>query len=146
MFSRDDFDRGRRLELLWIIGPLVLGALIVTAIGIGARATQGFPNVELAEDVRLASIEGEPLLAEVTDFAWDRACIFGPTVTADEVDAALGFEWGVIGGDPSGDRRNLVVLVRDDDVVTHFFVAPRVLSRGDGGDACLGPEDEQTRL
>jgi hypothetical protein len=145
VFSSDDFGRGWRLPLLWVFGPLLLGALLVTGLGILARSTQGFPNIELAEDVRLAAGDGDPLLAEVTPFAWDRVCVFGPGATVQEVDAELGIDWGVIGGDPSGTGRNLLVFVRDDAVVTHFFLEPRILARAADVE-CHGPDDEATRL
>lgn len=146
MFSRDDFGRGPRFPLFWIIGPLILGALIVTGIGIAARATQGFPNIELADDIRIAAAAGDPLLAEVTDFEWDHVCVFPPTATEAEVDALLGFEWGVIGGDPSPDRRTLLVLVRDGEVVTHFFLARGIVPAAIGDGDCRGSDEESTRL
>ena len=145
MFSRDDFGRGARFPLVWVFGPLVLGALLITGLGIAARATQGFPNIELADDIRIAAGSGDPLLAEVTPFEWDRVCVFPSTVDEAEVDALLGFEWGVIGGDPTGDR-SLLVLVRDDEVVTHFFLARRMLPPLEAGGDCRAPEEESTRL
>jgi len=145
MFSRDDYDRGSRFPLLWVFGPLVVGALLISALGIVARATQGFPNIELADDIRLAAGSGDPLLAEVTPFEWDRACLFPSSVDADDVDALLGFEWGVIGGDPNGDR-TLLVLVRDQEVVTHFFLARRLIPAPPANGDCRSPGDESTRL
>jgi hypothetical protein len=147
MFSRDDFGRGPRFPLLWVFGPFVLGALLVTGLGILIRGTQGFPNIELADDIRMAAAAGDPLLAETTgDLEWDRACIFPPSATKADVDDVLGFSWGVSGGDPSGDGRTLVVLVRADEVVTHFFLRAGVIepARQDGD--CRTPEDESTRL
>ena len=38
MFSSDDIGRGPRFPLLWLIGPLVLGGLVVTGLGILAAA------------------------------------------------------------------------------------------------------------
>lgn len=147
MFSRDDFGRGPRFPLLWVFGPFVLGALIVTGLGILARSTQGFPNIELAEEIRVAAAGGDPLLAEATgDLDWDRACIFPSSATEADVDEVLGFAWGVIGGDPSGDGRMLVVLVRDDEVVTHFFLAGGLLDRAEGTGDCRAPDEESTRL
>lgn len=146
MFTRDDFGRGVPLPLLWVLGPLVLGALVLTAIGIAARATQGFPNIELAEDLRLAGVDGDPLLADATPFTWDRVCVFPSSVTPDEVDALLGFEWGVVGGDPNRLSRPLLVFVEGDRVVTHLFLDRGVIDspRGDGD--CRAPGDESTRL
>ncbi|MBW3613122.1 MAG: hypothetical protein KY392_04600, partial [Chloroflexi bacterium] len=86
MFARDDVHRGRRFPLLWIFGPLVLGALLVTAIGIGIRATQGFPDIELAEQLEQVAVDGDPLLAEVTDFDWDRVCVFPRRLPKETVD------------------------------------------------------------
>ena len=147
MFSRDDFGRGPRFPLLWVLGPFVLGALIVTGIGILARSTQGFPNIELADAIRIAAGEGDPLLAEATgDLDWDRACVFAPSATKADVDEVLGFSWGVIGGDPSGGGRSLVVLVRDDEVVTHFFLRAGMLDRPEGTGDCRAPDEESTRL
>jgi hypothetical protein len=147
MFSRDDFGRGPRFPLLWVFGPLVLGALLVTGLGILARSTQGFPNIELADDIRIAAAAGDPLLAEATvDLDWDRACVFPSSATKADVDDVLGFSWGVIGGDPSGNGRTLVVLVRDNEVVTHFFLRGGLIepARGDGD--CRAPDEESTRL
>ena len=146
MFSRDDFDRGARFPLLWVFGPLLLGALLVTGLGIAARATQGFPNIELAEDIRQAAADGDPLLAEVTDFSWDRVCVFPADVSRATVDARLGFDWGVIGGDPNSTGRWLFVFVEDERVVSHFFLRTTSLEApADGGD-CRAPDDEETRL
>jgi hypothetical protein len=146
MFARDDVHRGRRWPLLWVFLPLILGALLVTGLGILARASQGFPNIELADEIRQAAIAGDPLLAEVTDFAWDRVCVFPPDTSRDEVDARLGLDWGVIGGDASPDRRLLLVFVRDERVVSHLYLRRGVLDPpADGGD-CRAPVDESTRL
>ena len=114
-------------------------------LGIAARATQGFPNIELAEDVRLAARQDDPLLADVTPFEWDRVCVFPPQASMDDVDDQLGFEWGVIGGDPSGDR-TLLVFVRDGEVQTHFFLEPSLIWDPEASGDCRGPEDESTRL
>ena len=145
MFTRDDYGRGPRLPLLWVFGPLVLGAILVTGLGIAARATQGFPNIELADEVRIAARQDDPLLAEVTPFEWDRVCVFPSSVDADDVDALLGFEWGVIGGDPNGDR-NLVVFVQDGEVETHFFLERSLMSEPAASGDCRMPQDESTRL
>jgi hypothetical protein len=146
VFSRDDFGRGRRMPLLWVLGPLIFGAMLVTGLGIAARATQGFPNIELADDIETAAASGDPMLAEITDFDWDRVCVFGPTISVEEVDALLGFEWGVIGGDPLGDDRPLLVFVRDDEVVSHLYLQPGVIDRPDPGGDCRTPDDARTRL
>ena len=145
MFARGDFERGPRFELFWVFGPLVGAALVITALGIAARATQGFPNIELADDIRLAAGAGDPLLAEVTPFAWDRVCVVPPSADRDDVDDLLGFEWGVIGGDPDGDRL-LLVLVDDEEVVTHFFLARGLIPGPEDGGDCRSPDDESTRL
>lgn len=146
MFSRDDFGRGRRFPLLWVFGPLLIGALLVTGLGIAARATQGFPNIELADEIETVAATDDPLLADVTDFAWDRVCTFRQSASADDVDALLGFEWGVIGGDPLGDDRLLLVFVGEGEVVTHLYLHPGVLDSPDGESDCRTPDDERTRL
>jgi hypothetical protein len=145
MFTRDDYGRGRRFPLLWIFGPLLLGALLVTGLGIAARATQGFPNIELAEEIEAAA-DGAPLLRDETGFAWDRVCVFRQSASAEEVDEVLGFEWGVIGGDPLGDGRLLLVFVQDGEVVTHLFLRRGLLDPPDGEGDCRDPDDERTRL
>jgi hypothetical protein len=114
-------------------------------VGIAARAIQGFPNIELADDIRRAAGSGDPLLADVTPFEWDRVCVFPSSVGMDEVNDLLGFEWGVIGGDPNGER-TLLVLVRDQEVVTHFFLARRLIAAPEAEGDCRSPEDESTRL
>lgn len=145
MFSRDDFGRGPRFPLLWVFGPFVLGALLVTGIGIVVRGTQGFPDLELAERLEQAGAEGDPLLAEATDFDWDRVCVFSSSATKADVDEQLGFAWGVVGGDPYGDR-HLLVFVRDGAVVKHFYLRPNVLDDPAPPGDCRTPEDESTRL
>ena len=147
MFSRDDLGRGPRFPLLWVFGPFLLGALIVTGIGMIARGTQGFPNIELAEEVRVAAAAGDPLLAEVTgDLDWDRVCLFPPDATKADVDELLGFSWGVIGGDPSPDGRTLIVLASGDEVVTHFFLRTGLMDPAQGAGDCRAPDEESTRL
>jgi hypothetical protein len=49
MFSPDDASRGWRWPLVWVFLPLILGGLLVTGVGLAVRATQGFPDIELAE-------------------------------------------------------------------------------------------------
>jgi hypothetical protein len=146
MFTRDDFGRGRRFPLLWIFGPLLLGALLVTGLGIAARATQGFPNIELAEEIELAAGAGAGTLREATDFAWDRVCVFRQGASNEEVDEVLGFGWGVARGDPLGDARLLLVFVRDGEVVTHLYLRAGMLDPPDGEGDCREPDDERTRL
>jgi hypothetical protein len=146
MFSPHDFDKGPRLPLLWLWGPILLGALLITALTVAVRATQGFPNIELADEIRQADAAGTPLLAEVADFDWDRVCVFPPEASIDDVDARLGIDWGVIGGDGMSDPRQLLVFVDGDAVVTHVFVpGGTVRAPGEGGD-CRGPDEESTRL
>jgi hypothetical protein len=145
MFSRDDYGRGPRFPLLWVFGPFVLGAVIVTAVGIIARGTQGFPDLELAEQLEQLGADDDPLLAEATDFAWDRVCVFSSSATKADVDAALGFEWGVVGGDPYEDRL-LLVFVRDDEVVKHFYLRRNLVDRPVPPGDCRLPDDESTRL
>ena len=145
MFSRDDFGRGPRFPLLWVLGPFVLGALIVTGVGILARSTQGFPDLELAERLEQAGADGDPMLADATDFAWDRVCVFTSTATKADVDEQLGFSWGVVGGDPYGNRQ-LLVFVHDDEVVKHFYLRPNLIDRPVPPGDCRTPDDESTRL
>jgi hypothetical protein len=146
MFSRDDLGSGSGHPLVWVFAPLLLGALLISGFGVLARATQGFPNVELAEDLRLAAASGEPMLSELTDFDWDRVCVFPPSATRESVDAGLGISWGVIGGDPNGDGRPLLVFVRGDEVVTHLFLAVGVIAPPEGDGDCRAPDEESTRL
>lgn len=146
MFSRDDFGRGRAHPLLWVFGPLVLGALIITGLGIAARATQGFPNIELAAEIEDAAAAGDPLLAETTPFAWDRVCIAPQSATPDDVDELLELEWGVAGGDPLKEGRPLLVFVDGGKVVTHFWMRRGVLDDPPPEGVCYGPDDESTRL
>lgn len=147
MFSRDDYGRGPRFPLLWVFGPFVLGALIVTGIGVIVRGTQGFPDLELAERLEQAGADGDPLLAEATDFDWDRVCVFSPSATEADVDELLGFSWGVAGGDPYDDRV-LLVFVRDGthEVVKHFYLRPNLVDRPVPPGDCRLPDDESTRL
>ena len=60
-------------------------------------------------------------------------------------DEQLGFPWGVVGGDPYGDRQ-LLVFVRDDEVVKHFYIRPIFLDDPVPPGDCRTPEDESTRL
>jgi hypothetical protein len=145
MFSRDDFGRGPRFPLLWVFGPFVLGALIVTGVGIIARGTQGFPDLELAERLEQLGVAGDPLLADVTDFEWDRVCVFSTSASKADVDEQLGFAWGVVGGDRYGDRL-LLVFVRDGQVVKHFYLRRMFIDRPVPPGDCRTPDDESTRL
>ena len=145
MFSRDDLGRGTHHPLFWVFGPLVLGALLVTGLGIAARATQGFPDIELADDLRLAATAGDPLLAEVTDFDWERVCVFPPHLSKDAVDERLGFEWGVVGGGDLEDR-NLLVFINEGRVVKHFYLQAGLVDAPDPTGDCRSPADESTRL
>lgn len=145
MFARDDVHRGRRFPLLWIFGPLVLGALLVSAIGIGIRASQGFPDIELAERLEQVAGDGDPLLAETTDFEWDRVCVFPRRLPKETVDETLGLEWGVVGGDTI-DTRDLLVFVRDGEVVKHFYLRRGLVGSPEPEGDCRTPDDETTRL
>ena len=145
MFSRDDVHRGRRWPLLWIFGPLVLGALIVTGLGILARATQGFPDIELAERLDQQARTGDSLLAEATDFEWDRVCVFPPDLPKETVDETLGLEWGVVGGDTI-DTRDLLVFVDGDAVVKHLYLRRGLVGEPEPQGDCRAREDESTRL
>jgi len=145
MFSRGDYDRSVPWPLVWVLGPLVLGAVLITLIGIGVRATQGFPDIEFADDLQRTAAEGDPLLADVTEFEWDRVCVFRSGLPKADVDRTLGLAWGVVGGDTL-DRRDLVVFVHGDQVVKHFYLREDIL-RGPSGDAeCYVPTDEATQL
>ena len=145
MFARDDVDRGWRWPLLWIVLPLLLGALIVTGLGILARASQGFPDIELADRLRIEAESGDPLLADVTDFAWDRVCVFPPYLPSEAVDDTLGLEWGVVGGDTI-DTRLLLVFVRGDEVVRHLYLDRGIVREPAAEGDCRDPADEATRL
>ncbi len=145
MFSPDDASRGWRWPLVWVFLPLILGGLLVTGVGLAVRATQGFPDIELAERLEELASDGDPLLAEVTDFAWDRVCIFPSKVASETVDDTLGIDWGVVGGDRI-DNRWLFVFLRGDEVVKHFYMQRGLVGRpADAGD-CRRPDDEATRL
>lgn len=146
MFSRQDLGKGSGHPLVWVFAPLLVGALLISGLGILARATQGFPNIELAEDLRLAAVSGDPLLSDLTDFEWDRVCVFPPDATRESVDSQLGMSWGVIGGDPNGDGRPLLVFVRGEEVVTHLFLARGVIAPPQGEGDCRAPDEETTRL
>jgi hypothetical protein len=146
MFSPNDFDRGPRLPLLWLWGPILLGAVLITALTLAVRATQGFPNIELADAIRQADAAGDPLLAEVATFDWDRVCVFPPEASMDDVDERLGIDWGVIGGDGMSDRRQLLVFANGDAVVTHVFVPGGTVDAPEGLGDCRGPDEASTRL
>ncbi|HVM25388.1 MAG TPA: hypothetical protein VM253_08320 [Candidatus Limnocylindrales bacterium] len=145
MFARDDVHRGRRFPLLWVFVPLVAGASIVTGLAVLAQASLGFPDAGLAERIDAAAAEGDPMLAEVTDFEWDRVCVVPPRVSEEEVDELLGFDWGVVGGDRFANRL-LLVFVRDGEVVSHLFLERTVVSRPRAPGECRTPDDEATRL
>jgi hypothetical protein len=146
MFSPSDFDRGPRLPLLWLWVPILLGTVIITALVIAVRATQGFPDIDLADAIRKADAGGDPMLAEVATFDWDRVCVFPPEASMDDVDARLGIDWGVIGGDGMSDRRQLLVFVDGDAVVTHVFVPRGTVDAPEGLGDCRSPDEESTRL
>jgi hypothetical protein len=90
---------------------------------------------ELDDAVRRASETGRPFrLAAVTPFEWDRFYVFPPNSTPERINRTLGFEWeqadhSNIGSD---DSINLLVFVRDGDVVRAFDH-----DRGRGDLVCL---------
>lgn len=145
MFSRDDLGKGTRHPLFWVFAPLVLGALIVTGLGILARSTQGFPDIELADELQQLAASSDPLMAEVTDFDWDRVCVFPPHLPKEAVDDMLGLEWGVVGGGDLDDR-NLLVFVEDDRVVKHFYLARGIVDEPETAGDCRDRDEESTRL
>jgi hypothetical protein len=146
VFSRDDLGgRGGFHPLFWVLGPLVLGAVLITGIGILARSTQGFPDIELADDLRRVADNGDPLLAEATDFEWDRVCVFPPYLAKEDVDATLGIDWGVVGGGDLDDR-NLLVFLEGDRVVKHFYLLRGIVDEPATEGDCRAPDDESTRL
>jgi hypothetical protein len=145
MFSREDLGKGTGHPLFWVIWPIVLGALIITGLGILARSTQGFPDIELADELRQLASTSDPLMADVTHFAWDRVCVFPPYLSKDAVDETLGLEWGVVGGGDLDDR-NLVVFVDDDRVVKHFYLGRGIVDEPEDGGDCRGRDEESTRL
>ena len=110
-----------------------------------ARWTQGFPDLELAERLEQAGADGDPLLADATDFPWDRVCVFSSSATKADVDEQLGFSWGVVGGDPY-DNRLLLVFVRDGEVVKHFYLRPNLIDSPNPTGDCRTPDDLTTRL
>ena len=145
MFSRDDFGRGSRFPLAGVVVPFVIGALIIAGITVGLRAAQGFPDIELAEEIRQASF-GEPLLlADAIDLEWDRVCVFPPFLPHDAVDAKLGLEWGRSAGH-STDEYLLLVFVRDREVASHAYVERGILVDPDPNGDCRTPDDPRTRL
>lgn len=145
MFSPDDASRGWRWPLVWVFLPLILGGLLVTGVGLAVRATQGFPDIELAERLVQAARSGDPLLADVTDFRWDRVCVFPDDLPKETVDATLGFGWGVLGGDTI-DNRDLLVFVQGDEVVRHFYLTHGLVRVPEPEGDCRRPDDEATRL
>lgn len=145
MFARDDVSRGWRLPLAWVFLPLLLGVLLVTGLGIAIRATQGFPDIELAEQLQQDASAGNPLLADATDFAWDRVCVFPRDLPKESVDRTLGIEWGVVGGDTI-DNRDLLVFLHDGSVVKHLYLQRGLVGRPEPEGDCRTPTDESTRL
>lgn len=145
MFARDDIHRGWRWPLIWVFLPLLLGALIVTGLGVAIRATQGFPDVELAERLQEEARGGDPLLSEATDFEWDRVCVFPPDVPKETVDRTLGLDWGVVGGD-TVDNRDLLVFVTDAAVVKHLYLQRGLVGGAEAEGDCRTRTDESTRL
>ncbi len=145
MFSRDDLGRGSLHPLFWVFAPLLIGALLITGLGVIARSTQGFPDIELADELQQEAAAGDPLLAEVTDFAWDRVCVFPPDLPKETVDATLGMAWGVVGGSDL-DERDLLVFIEGGRVVKHFYFDRGILDAPASEGDCRAPDDESTRL
>jgi hypothetical protein len=46
MFSLPELDRYRRWSLAWVLGPLILGGLIVTLAAVALRAPSLIPRKE----------------------------------------------------------------------------------------------------
>ena len=145
MFSRDDFDRGSRFPLAGVVIPFVVGALIIAGITVGLRAAQGFPDIELAEEIRQASLGESLLLADAIDLEWDHVCVFPPYMPQEAVDAKLDFEWGRSAGH-STDGYLLLVFVQDREVVSHAYVERGILVDPDPDGDCRTPDDARTRL
>lgn len=147
MFARSDLDRYRRWPLAWIFGPLILGGLIVVAVSVVLRAPLGFPNDQLAGDIRAAGANSgdATYLRQMTDERWDRVCIFPTGVSKQDVDDVLGFGWSKAGG-YEDDSRLLLVFVKGDEVVTHTYVETGLVAPPEGDGECRGPQDEATRI
>lgn len=147
MFSVGDLDRYRRWSLAWVLGPLILGGVIVALAAVAFRAPLGFPNDQLAGDIRAAAARGPDAsyLRQLTEDHWDSVCVFPPFVSKGAVDEKLGQGWSRAGGYPD-DTHLLLVFIRDDEVVTHTYVERRLLDDpADGGD-CRDRHDERTRI
>lgn len=142
MFSRDDLGRGTRWPLAWVFIPLIVGALLITAIGAGIQATMGFPDNDLAERIEAAGTGSR--LDQRTEFEWDRVCVFPPDLPSEAVDEGLGMDWGRTGGHPLDDL--LLVFVRDGEVITHTFVDPRRLEPPPAEGDCRSPDDDGARI
>lgn len=148
VFSLRELDRYRRWSLAWVLGPLVLGGLIVVVAAVALRAPLGFPNDTLAGAIHDASrtSDGSPTyLRHVTDRRWDTVCVFPPYISREGVNEQLGFTWSVAGGYPS-DTHLLLVFLRDDSVVTHTYVERGSISEPGGEGDCRGRQDERTQI
>jgi len=147
MFSLPELDRYRRWSLAWVLGPLILGGLIVTLSAVALRAPLGFPDDHLAGRIREAAAigPGATYLRQLTDEHWDTVCVAPPFVSKEAVDELLGLEWSRAGGYPE-DTHLLLVFVRDREVVTHTYVERRrIIDPPQGGD-CRHRQDESTRI
>ena len=151
MFSIRDLDRVRRWPLAWVFGPLILGGLLVTMVGFGLLASRGFPDSELGQKIDAAALEAtsandrDILLGNLTGFAWDEVCVFGPSATKESVDETIDIAWSRA-GDSVSENELLLVFVRDGAVVKHAYVDRRALDEPDPGGECRSLDDPGTQV
>lgn len=127
----------------WALGL----ALVAALVGCGTGGTAVERDEDLEAGLRdLSARAGAGQLADLTDFAWDAVFVFPEGVSAEAVEAEVGS--AVLPGDRYYDAGNLLVFVREDEVVRVVSVLPDLLVTGGrarwDADVGLEPRGEAT--
>lgn len=129
----------------WLARTVTAGLVIATCCAcgvIGGDVTGIEQDERLTDGLReLSSRGGTARLAELTDLDWDTVHVFGEGARAEDIEQTVGQR--VIRDKRYYDAGNLLVFVRDGEVVSAVSVVPDLLSTGGqrtwGADTRLEP-------
>lgn len=106
---------GGQLKALLASAVVVLALVVGIASSVCADASLG--------DRITATVEKGPgtklVMADLTDFDWQKLYVFTPYTTQKQIDRTLGFEWHDTEGIELNDTMTLLAFVDDGKVVSH---------------------------